>query len=588
MKGWIAAAALALAAFVPLAQAAADPREAKKLHALFDANWEDTMRRNPGYATQLGDLRYNDRLPDRSAAARAEGDQKARDFLRQARTIRRNRLSHGDQVSLDLFIHDLELDVEEQKFTGYRTMLIGALGGPQSQLGDLVIQAPMTNALEAQQLLKRFAAYPQLVDQEIAHMREGLAIGWVPARDVLARAIDQIDKQLALAVDASPWYDTIGKLKADVPAPEREKLQAAARESIARDVVPPLRKLRAFIVDELKPKSPAEGAMKNYPDGVRVYEYLVRSRTTTSLSAKEVHELGLREMAIIRAEMEGVMRDVKFQGDFAQFVHYLNTDPKFYFTQGEDLLTAYRAVGKRIDAELPRFFAELPRMPYGVRAMPAYRGPGAAEYYDGPALDGSRAGYFNANTEGLETKPRWIVPTLTAHEAVPGHHLQVSRAQELKSLPQFRRTAWYIAYGEGWAVYAETLAREMGIYNDPYDLFGHLQYRAFRAARLVVDTGIHAMGWPRQRAIDYMVERTGMDREIIVAEVDRYVSDPGQALGYMVGALKFRELREKAKAKLGERFSVRRFNNVLLDNGPLPLDLLEKVVDEWAAQPAAH
>ena len=580
MKRLLAIAAIGFAAAVPcMSHAAVDATETKKLHALFDADWEDTLRRSPEFATDLGDYRYNDRLTDRSIAARAEADQKVRDTLKAARAIKRDRLSREDQVSLDLFIHEQGEAVEVQAFPGYRSMEIGALGGPQSRLADLVQRAPMQTALHAQQLLKRFAAYPVSVDQSIAHMREGMAIGWVPARDVLDRAVEQIDKQLAVPVEASPWYEGFAKLKPEIAG--REKLQAAARESIPRDVVPPLRKLRAFIVDELRPKSPAEGAIRNYPEGAKVYDFLVRSNTTTSLSAKQVHEIGLRELAAIRAEMEGVMRDVKFQGTFAQFIDYLNTDPKFYYTQGEDLLASYRATGKRLDGELPRYFAQLPRSPWAVRAMPAFRGPDAAEYYDNPPLDGARPGYFNANILGLATKPKWGVATLTAHEAVPGHHLQTARAQELKGLPAFRRYTWFVAYGEGWALYAESLAREMGIYDDPYSLFGHLQSRAFRAARLVVDTGIHSMGWTRQQAIDYMVERTGMDRNTITAEVDRYVSDPGQALGYMIGALKFKELREKAKARLGEKFDVRRFHNVVLDSGALPLDVLEKKVDEW-------
>jgi uncharacterized protein (DUF885 family) len=286
--------------------------------------------------------------------------------------------------------------------------------------------------------------------------------------------------------------------------------------------------------------------------------------------------------------MEGVMRDVKYPGDFAQFVHYLNTDPKFYYTDGNDLLAGYRAIGKRLDAALPRYFAELPRTPWGVRAMAAFRGPDAAEYYDGPSQDGSRPGWFNANILGLASKPKWGMATLTAHEAVPGHHLQTARAQEIKGLPKFRKYAEYIAYQEGWALYAEALAREMGIYDDPYSLFGHLQYRAFRAARLVVDTGIHSMGWSRQQAIDFMTERTGMDRNFVSSEVDRYVSDPGQALGYMIGALKFQELRDRAKAKLGAKFDLRRFHNVVLDSGQLPMDVMEKLVDEWIAREGAH
>lgn len=594
MKAWLKGCAIALTSGALLGAACAvqaaqvDPLETKKLHQMFDAQWDEQARLDPEGSTMRGDLRFNDQLSDESPAARAENDVRDRSWLAQAKAIRRDVLSSSDQVSLDLFIHAMSEAVERQSLGGWRNMRIGSLWGPQTRLADLEVAVPMDNAQQAQQLLKRLSAYPKLVDQQIVQMREGLATGWVPARNVLDRATAQIDKQLAGPVDASPWYDPFKRIGAAVPQADRERLQAQGRESIAANVVPSMRKLRAFMVDELKPKAPAEGALRNYAGGAKVYEFLVRSQTTTNLSADQVHEIGLRELAALRAEMEGVMRQVKFQGTFAQFVDYLNTDPKFFYSSPETMLAGYRDIAKRIDPELPRFFAELPRMPYGVRAIPAFRGPDAAEYYDGPSQDGSRPGYFNANIAAWQKRTKWWMPSLTAHESVPGHHLQTARAQEMKDLPAFRRFTWYVAYGEGWALYAETVAREMGIYNDPYALFGHLQQRAFRAARLVVDTGIHAKGWTRQQAIDFMTERTGMNRDFVTSEVDRYTSNPGQALGYMIGALKFKELRERANGKLGERFDLRRFHNVLIDNGPLPLDVMDRIVDEWIAREAAQ
>ncbi|MEJ6022175.1 DUF885 domain-containing protein [Ramlibacter sp. PS4R-6] len=591
MKTMKKLAAVALALACAHALAAADAAETKKLHALFDSQWETQAREFPELSTFRGDYRYNDRLSDRSPAARAAYDAKERDWLRQARAIRRDKLSPTDKVSLDIFVHQQGEAVEEHAFKGYRSMLIGALDGAQTQAADLARQVPMEKAAQAQQFLKRFAAYPKYVDEQIVQMREGAAVGWVPAKGVLERALAQLDDQLAMKADDSPWFAPFKKLGADVTAAERDRLQAAAREAIPRDVVPPLRKLRAFIVTELVPRAPENGALRNYPDGAKVYDYLVRSRTTTNLKAEQVHAIGMRELAAIRKDMEGVMQQVKFEGSFPQFVQYLNTDPRFFYkdNDGNEMLEGYRAIGKRIDAELPRYFAELPRAPYGVRAMPTYKGPDAAEYYDQPAMDGSRPGYFNANVMGLNAKPKWAMATLTAHEAVPGHHLQTARSQEMGTLPKFRRMSWFVAYGEGWAVYGERLAREMGIFdNDPYSLFGHLQWQAFRAARLVVDTGIHSMGWSRQQAIDFMVERTGVDRNFVSSEVDRYTSDPGQALGYMIGALKIGELRQSAKARLGDKFEVRRFHNVVLDSGPVPLDVMEKLVDEWVAKEAAR
>ena len=279
--------------------------------------------------------------------------------------------------------------------------------------------------------------------------------------------------------------------------------------------------------------------------------------------------------------MEAVRREVKFEGDFAAFSLHLRTDPKFYASGPQALLAGYRDIAKRLDAEMPRLFAELPRAPYGVKEMPAHQGPNSAEYYMGPALDGSRGGTFFANILGWKTRPTWAMATLVAHEAVPGHHMQVARSTELGNLPKFRRGGGYTAYSEGWAVYAETLGRRIGLYEDPYSLYGHLQWQAFRAARLVVDTGLHAQGWNRARAIDFLVDQTGVDRGFATQEVDRYVSNPGQALGYMIGKLKIDELRDRAQARLGERFDLRRFHNAVLDQGALPLGVLETVIGRW-------
>jgi uncharacterized protein (DUF885 family) len=576
-------AGLALAFAVAAGAADADPQQIRALHALFDRHWEDISRRFPEGSTYRGDLRYNDRLSDQSAEAIADYDRQVLRWLAEAKAIPRERLDPTDRVSLDLFIGNMERDAQEQAFPGYRTLNLGALGGVQSNFAELLKASPVRDRQQAEQMLRRMAAYPKQMDQEIATLRRGMALGWVASRDVLDRVLAQIDVQLPADVTAGPFYAPFLKLGSGIPAADQALLQAQAREAIGQHVVPALRKLRAFVVDEYLPRAVPNGAMSSYPDGRQVYEMLVRHQTTTDLSAAQIHAIGQRELARLRTEMEAVMQRTGFQGDFAQFIHFLNTDPKFFHTGPEPLLAGYRDIAKRIDAELPRLFAELPRAPYGVRAMPEFAGPDAAENYNGPARDGSRAGYFNANTVGWRTRPTWRMATLTAHEAVPGHHLQIARANELRALPQFRRGGGYTAFVEGWAVYAETLGREIGIYDDPYALFGHLQWQAFRAARLVVDTGIHQLGWTRQQAIDFMVERTGFERGFVTAEVDRYTSSPGQALGYMIGKLKIDELRDRAKAKLGQRFDLRRFHNAVIDQGALPLDTLERVIDEWIA-----
>ena len=581
-------AGLALLLALGAGAAEVDPQQTRALHALFERQWEDVSRRFPEGSTYRGDLRYNDSLSDQSAEAIAAYDQQVRRWLAEARAIARDRLDATDRVSLDLFIGRMERQVEEQAFPGYRTLNLGALGGVQSNFSELLKASPVRNRLQVEQMLRRMAAYPKQMDQEIATLRHGMALGWIASRDVIDRVLAQIDDQLPADLEAGPYDAPFLKLGGDIPVAERAALQAEGRAAIERHVIPAMRKLRAFVADEYRPRGAASGAMRNYPDGDRVYEMVVRHQTTTDLSATEIHAIGQRELARLRGEMEAVMRETRFAGDFPQFIDYLNTDPKFFHSGPEALLAGYRDIAKRIDAELPRLFAELPRAPYGVRAMPAFQGPDAAEYYDGPARDGSRAGYFNANTLGWRTRPTWRMATLTAHEAVPGHHLQIARATELRALPQFRRGGGYTAYVEGWAVYAETLGRDIGLYADPYSLFGHLQWQAFRAARLVVDTGIHRMGWTRQQAIDFMVERTGFGRAFVTAEVDRYTSIPGQALGYMIGKLKIAELRDRARARLGERFDLRRFHNAVIDQGALPLDTLARVIDEWIAAELAR
>ena len=576
-------AGLALAFAMAAGAADVDPQQGRALHALFERQWEDISRRFPEGSTYRGDLRYNDRLSDQSAEAIADYDRQVLRWLAEAKAIPRDRLDATDRVSLDLFIGNMEREAQEQAFPGYRTLNLGALGGVQSNFAELLKASPVRDRQQVEQMLRRMAAYPRQMDQEIATLRRGMAMGWVASRDVLERVVAQIDVQLPADVTAGPFYAPFLKLGSGIPAADQAQLQAQAREAIGQHVVPALRKLRAFVVDEYLPRAVPNGAMSSYPGGRQVYEMLVRHQTTTDLSAAQIHAIGQRELARLRGEMEAVMQRTGFQGDFAQFIQFLNTDPKFFHTGPQALLAGYRDIAKRIDAEVPRLFAELPRAPYGVRAMPDFAGPDAAENYDGPARDGSRAGFFNANAVGWRTRPTWRMATLTAHEAVPGHHLQIARATELKALPQFRRGGGYTAFVEGWAVYAETLGREIGIYDDPYALFGHLQWQAFRAARLVVDTGIHQLGWTRQQAIDFMVERTGFERGFVTSEVDRYTSSPGQALGYMIGKLKIDELRDRAKAKLGERFDLRRFHNAVIDQGALPLDTLEKVIDEWIA-----
>lgn len=559
---------------------------AQKLHALFDEAWEQGARQAPEWATVRGDHRFNDRLSDRSPAAVAAQDAYARELLKRAQAIDVAALDERDRVSLQIFIDRQQGEIEFQAFEGYRTLSLGSLWGFQSGLANLMRATPTASEAQVRQLLARLAAYPLRVDQEIESLRRGMALGWVSPQPVLARALAQLDGQLSEDVTRSPLFEPFDKLGSSIAEAQRDALRQQGRQALQQQVYPAMQRLRRFIKEEYLPKAPAAGGLGRYPGGAQVYAALVRRNTTLDLSPQQVHDIGLRQVERLRAEMEAVRREVGFAGDRQQFFKYLYSEPKFFHPNGEALLAAYREISKRIDPELPRLFAELPRAPYGVRAMPAHMGEGAAENYNGPSLDGSTPGWFNANVLAYKRRPIWALETLVAHETVPGHHLQNARQRELGELPAFRRSSFYTAYGEGWALYAETLGKDLGLYRDPYSRFGHLQAQMFRAARLVVDTGMHALGWSRERALAYMLEETGQDPVFMNAEVDRYLAQPGQALAYMTGQLKILELRELAQAQLGARFDLRRFHMVLLDQGQLPLGLLEQRVRAWiAAQP---
>jgi uncharacterized protein (DUF885 family) len=578
------AALLALCCALPAPAAEkVDKAQTRRLHAFFDARWDAVMKTYPEWATFVGDNRFGDRLEDVSPDAVAAAYAATRRALAQARSFDRKGLSALDRTSLDVFINQHEDWLRFEPFVGFRSMSLGALDGFQSSFSGLLEACPVERREQVEQVLARMAAYPKRVEQELALLREGKALGWVPPRSVLERVLPQIDGQLVADVDKSPFFEPFTRLGKEIAPADRDALRARARLAITTQVEPALRKLREFVERDYLPAAAPSGALSNYPGGAAVYTAKLRSNTTLDLTAEQVHAIGLREMTRLRAEMEAVMREMKFDGDFTAFVAHLNTDPKYFHTSPEALLAGYRDIAKRLDAELPRLFANLPRATYGVRAMPAHFSSDRAEYYNGPPLDGSRPGWFYANGKAYAKRPIWGMETLVAHEAVPGHHLQIARAIELGELPRFRRSSGYTVYAEGWALYAETLGFDLGLYADPASRFGHLQDQALRAARLVVDTGMHALGWSRQRAIDYMVGQVGEQLPYVTSEVDRYLSDPGQAVAYMVGELKIIELRDRARARLGERFDIRAFHAVVLDQGSVPLPVLERAVDGWIA-----
>jgi uncharacterized protein (DUF885 family) len=574
-----------IALVAPIAPGQVTPmnEESKKLHALFKEDWEWGLEQFPEAATFLGDNRYNDRLTDLSPEAIDRRKAHEREMLARIDRIDRSRLSGQDLISYDLYLADKKFNVEGQQFPAeYKP--ISQMDGLQISFGQLAANTPFRNAKDYDSYLSRLAAFARQVDQAIALMKRGIETGWVQPAVPLRSIPSQIEGQISEDPARSPLFKPFTGFPEEVAAKERERYAGEGSRRIKEAVTPALKMLLAFMKDEYLPAARKDISAASLPKGAAFYQYAIRRHTTTGLSAKEIHETGLREVERIRREMSDIIRQVNFKESFQEFLNFLRTDPRFYYTKAEDLVEDYRDICKRADARLPELFAELPRNPYGVEVIPDYEAPAqTTAYYQPGAADGSRAGFYMVNTYRLDTRPKYEMEALSLHEAVPGHHTQISRAQELGTLPDFRRNAGYTAYVEGWALYAESLGSDMGFYKDPYSKFGQLTYEMWRACRLVVDTGMHAMGWSRERAINFMKENSAKTENDIVVEIDRYIVWPGQALAYKLGELKIKELRARAKSELGDRFDLRRFHNALLDDGPLPLDVLEQRINLWIA-----
>lgn len=548
--------------------------EGERLHALFDAQWQRELKENPVTASLLGDRRYNAEWGSLTLAAIEASHQADRADLAAAKKIDRAALSAADQLNMDLFIDQLQQRIRAHQFAQYLIPL-NQRGGIQT-LDELAGRLRFTSDQDYADWNARLAKIPTVIDQHIVIMREGMRRGVVPPNVIMERVPAQIAKQQVEHPEDSGFYAPFKR--DDAPAEHA----AQARELIAQQVLPAYQRFEHFFNDEYLPACRDSVGASALPNGRAFYAYRVAHYTTTELSADEIHQIGLDEIARIRGLMDEVIAEVGFTGSFAEFLHFLRTDPQFYFETGEEILREYRNIAKRIDPELVKLFGKLPRMPYGVKAIPAASAPDTTTaYYFPPAADGSRAGYFYANLYRPEVRPKYEMEALTVHEAMPGHHLQIALAQELGELPEFRRYNGYTAFVEGWGLYSESLGSELGLYTDPYSRFGQLTYEMWRAVRLVVDTGLHHQGWSRQQAIDYFKANAGKAEHDIINEIDRYIAWPGQALAYKIGELKIQALRREAEQALGEQFDIRGFHDTVLGAGAIPLNLLERNVRNW-------
>jgi uncharacterized protein (DUF885 family) len=540
--------------------------------------WEIRLRFDPLFATRCGERGYNDRLPHVTPAAYARRLDELKGIGGRLTLVEADGLPPGQALNHAILSRLVQDEVDELSLGGHY-LPISKTSGFHLEFPELDTIQPLENVVDYEAYLSRLQGFEKYVRQFLELMQEGVRRDYKPARVTLEGVVDQINPQMVSAPQKSPLFRPFLNFPASVSGVQAERLAHHGAEVIQKTVIHGFRALRNFILNKYLPNARSGIAACELPNGMEFYRHRIRMMTSLDLSPEAIHAIGREEVRRIRGEMEAVIHKTGFWGDLAAFIHYLRTDTRFYAATPHDLLARTALTLKRIDGELPRLFGRLPRTPYGIREIPEYAAPGSTTaYYFPPSGDGTKAGFYYLNTYDLSSRPFYEIEALSLHEAVPGHHLQIALQQEL-DLPPFRRFGGYTAFVEGWALYAERLGLETGFYTDPYSDFGRLSYEMWRACRLVVDTGMHALGWTRQQAIDFMAENTSLTLLNIANEVDRYIAWPGQALAYKLGELKIRELRSRAETALGPRFDLRLFHDELLKDGAVPLDVLEAKVE---------
>ena len=551
-------------------------------NTLLDEHWEWTLANSPVMASMMGDRRYNQEWGDASLKAVEQEHLDTREFLRRAYAIDRNALSDADQLNYELFRRQLQDEVDVHQFGDF-LLPFDHQGGIQN-LDIMASRLRFTSVADYDDWLARLGKIDTVIDQTIERAEAGRKAGLMPPAILMQRMPDQLEAQVVEFAADSPFFRPFASLPETFSAADRERLRAEASTVIEETVIPAYRKLDRYFSSTYLPAARESIGLSQLENGSAWYEHQARSYTTTRLTPDEIHRIGLDEVKRIRDEMAEVIREVEFDGTFQEFLTFLRTDPQFYFDNPDDLYQEYLATSKRLDPELVKLFGKLPRMPYGVKPIPDSIAPDTTTaYYNQPAADGSRPGYYFVNLYKPEVRPKYEIEVLSVHEAVPGHHLQIALQQELGDVPMFRRFMGFTAFVEGWGLYSERLGYDMGLYQDPYSRFGQLTYDMWRAVRLVVDTGMHYKGWTRQQAIDFFKDNAAKTEHDIVNEIDRYIAWPGQALAYKIGQLKILQIRARAEVQLGENFDIRAFHDELLGAGSLPLDLLEQRMDRWMA-----
>lgn len=549
------------------------------LARLGDAYWEFILRSNPTYATYLGDSRYDALLSDIGPEQRERIRRDIEAFQRELHAIPVAELSDAEKVSWDILRRKFHETLEEQRHRFYQWQ-IDQMSGPQVSLFELVNYHPLRTKRNAEDLLARFRAFPRFIEQTIENLREGLRERRTTPRIILERILGQLDAISMLRPSDSPLGQAVARLPADA-APVGPALAAA----VAEDVFPAFAKLRTFLRDECLGAARDSAGIWDIPGGAEAYAFCVAAHTTVEYDPQELHDVGMQELHSLQKEMREIARRRGHTGDLKDFREALKADRRNFLSTREEVLERFRTILRGIDAMLPRYFGRLPKTGYVVKSIEEYRERDApAAFYYPPSEDGTRPGIFYANTHEPNTKPVYNMAALAAHEAVPGHHLQIALSMERQDLPRFRRNGHFTAFVEGWALYTERLAKEMGVYADDLSVFGMLTYQAWRACRLVVDTGLHAMRWSRQRAIDFFRDHLAIPEMETLNEIDRYIIWPGQALGYMVGCREILALRQQARERLGRRFDLAAFHDRVLENGSIPLSTLRSVVERWCAQ----